>query len=298
MLLSAAALFPVSFEGGHPILVGAGDIAKCGPRLQNAEKTATLIDQVVAEASRGDPPSRVVVFTLGDTVYPHGKPREYAQCYDVTWGRHKERTRPAIGNHEYETDGGRPFFEYFGPRAGPPGEGYYSYDVGAWHVVALNSVCRSVGGCGPGSPQYEWLKRDLQDNAKRCTLAYLHHPLWSSGGHGRHEKVRPMYELLYQFGAELALSGHDHHYQRFAPQNPAGELEPQRGIRQFVVGTGGRGGRWYVRDKPRPTPNAEAATGAVIGVLKLVLKPDSYQWEFLSADGSFEDAGEASCHSP
>ncbi len=284
-----------TLEAANPILVGAGDIAKCGGTLKRAEATASLLDQVVAQASRQTPPQPVVVFTLGDAVYPRGREKEFRKCYEPTWGRHLERTRPAIGNHEYGSGRGEAFFEYFGEAAGPPGLGYYSYDLGNWHIVVLNSACRRAGGCEPESTQYQWLEQDLKQNGRRCTLAYFHHPLWSTGPHGQKNEMQPLYELLYEFGVEAALAGHDHHYERFAPQDPSGAADP-RGVRQFVVGTGGRGGRWFLRERPRGGPNSEVARSGVFGVLKLELQPDAYTWEFLSIDKSFQDSGSQGCH--
>ncbi len=295
LLLALWTLLP-SAPAQHPILVGAGDIAKCGSPLARAEQTARLLDQVVAEAQAEPSPTPVVVFTLGDAAYNRGRPAEFQRCFDPTWGRHRERIRPAPGNHEYGTVGAAGYFEYFGAAAGEPGRGYYAYDLGEWKVLVLNSVCRRVGGCLPGSPQHDWLAAELRDDPRRCTLAYFHHPLWSSGGHGQEKKMLPLYRLLYEGGVELVLSGHDHHYERFAPQTPDGALDLERGIRQFVVGTGGRGGRWYLRERPRPGPNSEVASGGVFGVLKLELLPEGYRWEFLSTDGGFTDSGERVCH--
>jgi Calcineurin-like phosphoesterase len=280
--------FAHSAQAADPILIGAGDIAKCGSTLPNAEATARLLDEFFANNQDAE----AVVFTLGDTVYPKGRAKEFTNCYQPTWGRHKDRTRPAVGNHEYQTRGAQPYYEYFGDKAGETGKGYYSYDLGEWHIVALNSVCEEVG-CGPGSPQYQWLAEDLKNNPRPCTLAYTHHPLFSSGKHGAVKEVRPLFELLHQRGVEALLSGHDHNYERFAPQTPDGALDEQRGIQQFIVGTGGR----ELRRVRRPQPNSVVLDRSSYGVLKLTLKPHSYDWEFVPIAGaSFRDAGSRECH--
>lgn len=278
------------------ILIGAGDIAKCGNRLAGAEATAKLLDEFFGEfatASGSQPPTEAAVFTLGDTVYPRGTAKQFAECYEPTWGRHKEHTRPAVGNHEYQTPDARPYFDYFGEAAGEPGKGYYSYNLGDWHIVVLNTVCVAVDGCGPGSPQHAWLVRDLRENPSRCTLAYMHHPLFSSGKHRGETEIRPLVEALYEAGAEVMLAGHDHNYERFAPQTPLGDFDPGRGIRQFVVGTGGR----ERRRLRRAAPHSEVRDRSTYGVLKLSLHPDSYDWEFIPIEGGeFHDSGSGKCH--
>ena len=209
-----------------PVLVGAGDIASCSnPGDQN---TAELLDDIEG-----------TVFTLGDNAYPEGTDAQFEDCYDSSWGRHEQRTRPALGNHDYMTDDAEPYFDYFGSKAGERGKGYYSYDLGEWHIVVLNSNCEEVGGCQAGSPQERWLREDLAERSRHCTLAYFHHALFSSGRHGSHSFMRPIWETLYEAGVDVVLSAHDHHYERFAPQDPNGKPDPERGIRQFIVGTGG-----------------------------------------------------------
>ncbi len=194
-----------------------------------AEITAGLLDGLTG-----------TVAVLGDTAYENGTPDEFARCYEPTWGRHKARTRPAVGNHEYGTPGAAGYFAYFGAAAGEAGKGWYSYDLGAWHVVALNSNC-SLVGCQAGSEQEQWLRADLAANGARCTVAYMHHPRFSSGNvHGGSSAVDPLWRALEADGAELVLAGHDHDYERFAPQTASGALDVERGVRQFVVGTGGR----------------------------------------------------------
>ncbi len=259
-------------------LVGAGDIATCSN--QNDEATAKLLDGIPG-----------TVFTTGDNAYPSGTDAEFASCYDPTWGRHKARTKPSVGNHEYLTSGASGYFDYFGTAAGDRSRGYYSYNLGAWHVVVLNSMCENVGGCGATSPMVTWLKNDLAANPKACTAAYWHHPLFSSGGN--HTGIKPIWNALYAANADLVLNGHAHNYERFAPQNPSGQADPTRGIREFVVGTGGAGFTSFKTIKP----NSEVRNATTNGVLKLTLKPTSYKWNFVPAGGkTFTDSGSQSCH--
>jgi hypothetical protein len=262
------------------VLIAVGDIAGC--ESEGDEATAALVEAM---------PGTVAV--LGDTVYPGGAPEEYAECYDPSWGRFRDRTRPAVGNHEYLTPGARGYFGYFGASAGPPELGYYSYDLGAWHVVVLNSQCWEVGGCGREDPQARWLEEDLRAHPAECTLAYWHVPRFSSGIHGSSDFTRAYWELLHQAGAEIVLSGHDHNYERFAPQDPEGNADPERGIRQFVVGTGGFG-HYFI---PGILPNSEARDGSTYGVLILRLFEGRYEWEFLPVPGgTFTDSGSGACH--
>lgn len=267
--------------GGDPVLVGAGDIAKCS--TTGDEATANLLDGIGG-----------TVFTLGDNAYAKGTEGQYDHCYDPSWGRHKARTKPSIGNHEYETADASGYYDYFSDYAGESGEGYYSYDVGEWHVVVLNINCEDVeGGCATGSPQERWLTEDLADNPSDCTVAYFHQPLFSSGEHGNNEDVRPLWETLYGAGADVVLSAHDHLYERFAPQDPSGQADPERGIRQFIVGTGG-GGLDPFEDVQ---PNSEVRIAQTHGVLKLALHEKSYDWRFIPVAGSSEsDSGSGQCH--
>jgi Calcineurin-like phosphoesterase len=274
-----------------PVLVGAGDITSC--TQENDTVTAALIDDVIA-GSAGE----VVVFTAGDNVYEDGTAEEYEQCYDPTWGRHKDRTRPAPGNHEYHLPDADGYFGYFGAAAGQPGKGYYSYDLGAWHIIVLNTSdhCESLL-CSAGSPQEQWLRADLAAHPAECTLTIWHDPLFSSGRvHGRHRYVQPFWDALYESGAEIVVNGHEHNYERFAPQTPAGEANADKGIRQFVVGTGGES---HYREGDALIANSEAADDETYGVLKLTLHASGYDWEFLpEADGNFRDAGGGTCHTP
>ena len=219
---------PASTQTVPPaVLVGAGDIASCGS--SGDEATAALLAGIDG-----------TVFTLGDNVYDSGTAAEFATCYDPSWGRYRARTSPAPGNHDYVTANAAGYFGYFGAAAGDPSTGYYAYDLGGWRVVAINSNCAAVGGCQAGSAQERWLRADLAAHPAACTLAYWHHPRFNSGEHGNSAEMQPIWQALYDAGAEVVLSGHDHHYERFAPQAPDGSSDPQRGIREFVVGTGGR----------------------------------------------------------
>lgn len=263
------------------VLVGAGDIADCRD-LSGAEATAKLLEQI---------PGTVMV--LGDLAYPDATKRDFA-CYDKTWGRVKYRTRPAPGNHEFHSSGAPVYFGYFGQAAGDRPKGYYSYELGAWHIVVLNSQCDDVGGCKTGSRQEKWLRADLASHPAACTLAYWHKPLFSSGSaHGNDAEIKPLWQALYEAGAEVVVNGHDHDYERFAPQTPHGIADPARGIREFVVGTGGKNHRPF----SAPKPNSELRNADTFGVLKLTLKPNGYDWQFIPEEGkSFTDSGSGACH--
>ena len=243
---------------------------------RNSLQTAALLDNIGG-----------LVFTLGDNAYFQGTRQQYVDCYDTTWGRHKGRTFPVPGNHEYESPGAAPYYEYFGELAvGPMGEGYYSFELGDWHVVALNSNVFM----GPSSTQAGWLRTDLAQSRARCTLAYFHHPLFSSGHNGDTPGVRELWRILYEARAEIVLSAHEHMYERFAPQDPDGRPDPARGIRQFVVGTGGA----FLTNPVRLAPNSEQRISS-FGVLKLTLSADRYQWEFIPLSGP-TDGGSGVCH--
>lgn len=275
--LTASASIDVTARASSAVLVGAGDIAVC--RNSGDEQTASLIDGIEG-----------IVFTAGDNAYPNGTADEYTNCYGPSWGRHKSRTRPALGNHEYNTFGAAGYFGYFGSAGGDPARGYYSYEAGPWHVVVINSNI----SLSAGSPQEQWLRADLGANPTRCTLAYWHHPRFSSGvEHGSSTTPQAIWQALYDAGADVVISGHDHLYERFAPQTPNGDVDMARGIRQFVVGTGGGG--LYEFDDP-PARNSEVRYNSTFGVLKLTLLQDRYEWRFIPVSGSFTDNGSASCH--
>ncbi len=284
-LLVAHATAPQSQAPADPVLVGAGDIAECGE--PGAEQTAQLLDTIAG-----------TVFTAGDNAYPDGSSADFAQCYDPTWGRHKARTRPAVGNHEYHTPGAPAYFDYFGAAAGDPAKGYYSYDLGGWHIIVLNSSCDDIDGCAAGSPQEQWLRADLAAHPATCTLAYWHHPRYSSGAAHRpalrdNPAVQPFWQALYEAGAEVVVTGHNHVYERLAPLDASGKADPN-GIRQFVVGTGGGG----LYDFGPPIASSQVRYNASYGVLKLTLHATSYDWEFVPVAGAtFSDTGSAACSS-
>ena len=231
---------------------------------------------------------------LGDTAYESGSTADFKSCYGPSWGQVKDRTQPAVGNHEYQTPKAAGYFAYFGAAAGDPSKGYYSYDLGSWHLIVLNSNCSQVGGCQNGSPQETWLKSDLAAHSNLCTLAYWHHPRFSSGEHGNFLGVQDLWNDLYASGAELVLNGHDHDYERFAPQDPNGNLDLANGIREFVVGTGGKSERNLAGV---PIQNSKITFTGVYGVLKLTLNPTSYDWQFIPVAGSnASDSGSGMCH--
>jgi hypothetical protein len=199
-----------------------------------------------------------------------------------------------VGNHEYYTQEASGYFDYFGSAAGDPKKGYYSYDLGGWHVVVLNSQCWHTDNCRPHSPMLDWLEQDLAASPKPCTLAYWHDPLFSSGYHGNNPSMKPSWEALYAANAEVVLNGHDHDYERFAPQSPSGAADDARGIRQFVVGTGGRELRPF---RTAIEANSEVRNANTFGILKLTLHPNSYEWKFVPVAGkTFTDSGTSDCH--
>lgn len=260
-------------------LVGAGDIASCDSN--GDEATAALLDTIPG-----------TIFAAGDTVYLAGTDSEYADCFHPSWGRHKERIRPAAGNHEYQTPGASGYFNYFGAAAGDPTLGYYSYDLGGWHVVVLNTNCWEVR-CAAGTAQEQWLRADLAGSPTPCTVAYGHHPRWSSGSHGPFADVQPLWQALYDAGVELYVTGHDHLYERFAPMDGMGGLDLERGVRQFVVGTGGS----YLLAGDGQTTNSEVLNADTFGVLRFTLRADGYDWAFVPIAGSaFSDGGSDRCH--
>jgi hypothetical protein len=268
--------------GQDPILVGAGDIASCED-LSGAEATAKLLDSIPG-----------VVFTAGDNAYESGTADEFRNCYQPTWGRHKDRTRPAVGNHEFHSHGATPYFGYFGANAGDPTQGYYSYELGTWHIIALNSECVEVGGCQQGSREEKWLISDLEAHPSRCILGYWHKPLFSSGAkHGNDPEMRAFWIDLYKYKATVVINGHDHDYERFAPQDPDGKPDSSLGIREFVAGTGGRNHRPFAD----PLLTTEVRNADTFGVLKMTLHPGAYEWEFIPEAGkTFHDSGTGSCH--
>jgi len=268
------------------VLVGAGDIASC-KEPEGARATAKLIEKIPG-----------TVFVAGDLAYESGSAAEFKNCYGPTWGRFKERTKPAPGNHEYVEPTASAYFQYWGAQAGPGGKGYYSFDLGGWHIVALNTNCyaKGLGGCGAGSPQEIWLKADLANHPNACIAAYGHHTLFSSGffkWHALHRELKQLWQDLYAAHADLVLAGHEHSYERFAAQDPKGNADPEQGIREIVVGTGGRSHGLL----GFATPNSEVRNWDTFGVLKLTLAPGKYTWEFIPEEGkTFRDTGSGVCH--
>lgn len=247
----------------------AGDVAWCDD-LRAAERTAAILD-----VNPG------TILALGDLAYMRGTTEQFRDCYGPTWGRHRGRTRPVPGNHEYLTAGAGPYYEYFGDLAGPSGDGYYSFTASVWQVIALNSNIPMERG----SPQYIWLQRELQRQSK-CVLAYWHHPRFTSGPNLDNLNTAPLWELLHANGADVVLAGHDHLYERFLPMNPDGQLDRERGIRQFIAGGGGAIPYRFGAIKPNSAARYEG-----YGVLKLVLGDGRYDWDYLPTDPGFTDTG-------
>jgi hypothetical protein len=279
---------PATVGNGRPspaasgaVLVGAGDIGVCGDT--DDEATAALLDHIPG-----------VVFTAGDNVYDSGSTKDFSSCFEPSWGKHRNRIRPAAGNHDYHTHGASGYFAYFGAAAGDPAKGYYSYNLGAWHVVVLNSNCDDIDGCGADSDQARWLRADLAATPTRCTLAYWHHPYFTSGkNHKPAQSMRPLVETLYEGGVDVVVAGHNHNYERFASQTPGNVRDDSNGIRAFVVGTGGAG-LYGFND---PEPNSEVRNDDTHGVIKFTLNPASYSWQFLPVAGeTFTDTGTDPCH--
>jgi acid phosphatase type 7 len=268
------------------VLVGAGDIAGC-KELAGAQATAKLLEKIPG-----------TVFANGDLAYEDGSAADFMNCYGTTWGKFKDRTKPALGNHEYHEPTASAYFQYWGKQAGPAGKGYYSFDLGVWHIVVLNTNCdaKGLGGCGAGSPQETWLKEDLAAHANACILAYGHHALFSSGffkKHAIHPELKPLWQDLYAAHADVVLAGHEHSYERFAPQDPDGHPDAAHGIREIVAGTGGRS------HDPLgfAIANSEVRDSSTYGVLKLTLTPSNYTWEFIPEEGKdFRDSGTGVCH--
>ena len=275
-----------------PTIAAAGDIACASesPAFNDGEGSGLECRQ---KATSDLLLARYIgVLALGDLQYEDGSRARFLESYDASWGRVRSITAPVPGNHEYRTPGAKGYYRYFGPSARDSAKGYYSFEVGRWHLVALNSNCAAVGGCGSGSAQETWLRDDLAANRARCTLAYWHHPRFSSGLHGSDRTYRAFWEALYDAGADLVLVGHDHDYERFAPQDANGRRDAERGIREFVVGTGGHSLRRF----SRIAPNSEARDDSSFGVLELTLGAGAYAWRFRPAVGTFTDSGSARCH--
>jgi acid phosphatase type 7 len=283
MLLAAACggentprggLEPTPIPGPPVVLVGAGDIGECGP-LAGPEATALLLDQIEG-----------TVFTAGDNAYPQGRAEDFKNCYEPWWGRHKSRTRPSPGNHDYETPGAAGYFAYFGSSAGPAGAGYYSYSAGDWMVLSLNSNIP----VDRGSAQVQWMRGEVARAGNRCTAAYFHHPPFTSADRGESLYMRDLWRELNTAGVDLVVAAHEHLYERFGPMNGNGEADRERGSRLFVVGTGGG----MLVPATRAAPNSEVRLVS-FGVLKLTLSSRSYRWEFIRPGGGTADFGDDVC---
>lgn len=269
-------------------VVAVGDIA-CDQKVCKHEETAKIISSIHPDA----------ILTLGDTVYVKGNLEDFLKYYEPSWGKFKSITYPSLGNHEYTAYEARGYFDYFNGkaietgRAGTRGKGYYSFDLGSWHFIVLNSECNQIGGCGFNSAQEKWLRNDLMVNKAKCTLAYWHEPYFSSGEHGSTKVYSDFWKVLYENNVDLVLAGHDHDYERFAKQDSSGNLDEQRGIREFVVGTGGRSLYQFKKIEK----NSEVRNNNTYGVLKLILDNSSYEWKFVSIEGGiFNDSGKDACH--
>ena len=264
-----------------PVLLAVGDIGDCN--TDNDEKIAKLMEKI---------PGTIAL--LGDTVYENGTWEEFMNCFDPAWGKLKSRIKPAVGNHEYHTKNAESYFRYFGKSAGDFGKGYYSYNLGTWHIIALNSQICAVDKNCINSEQIRWLIKDLEKyKSYKCTLAYRHHPRFSSGANSSDVALGPFWEILYKNGVDVILSGHDHDYERFAPQTPQGIKDEIYGIRSFVVGTGGKS----LEDFSKNANNSEVRNNLSYGILKLSLGLGKYSWEFLpTEEKTFSDNGEGICH--
>jgi hypothetical protein len=301
-LAAGASFEPATVQAsGDPVVAAAGDIA-CDPidKPYKAGKGTGKACEQLFTSNILTTAGLAAVLPLGDDQYECSGYLAYQQAYDPTWGRLKAITHPAPGNHEYFTSGGTDcdpsgtasgYFRYFGSAAGDPSQGYYSFDIGTWHLIALNSNCPQVGGCAKNSAEDTWLRADLAAHPATCTLAYFHYPRFSSSGNIKGPST--FWSDLYAAGADVVLSAHKHNYERFAPQNPLGVADPANGIREFVVGTGGKSHQGFHTS----AANSEVRDADTFGVLELTLGSDGYSWQFVPEDGkSFSDSGSGSCH--
>jgi len=281
-------------SSGDPVIVAAGDIA-CGPtdhpQLNNDTSGEVSVCRQMATSDLVLKIHPTAVLELGDDQYPVGRYESYERYFGPSWGRFKAISHPVPGNHEYLSRDANAYYRYFGAVGGDPGRGYYSFDLGHWHLIALNAECGFVGGCLSGSAEERWLVADLHQHPAACILAYWHQPRFSSGQHGDEPVYDAFWRDLFAAHADVVLNGHDHDYERFAPQDPSGQADPS-GIREFVVGTGGKS---HYRFK-KIQPNSVVRNDTASGVLVITLHPDSYSWRFESVAGSFHDSGTARCH--
>jgi acid phosphatase type 7 len=285
---------PTSTPGAtYPLVAAVGDIV-CGPETQPSDVTCKQMETVELVIQQ----SPAAVLALGDLQYELGTYEQFANHYDRSWGRVKPITRPGLGNHEYAASAeAKGYFDYFNGIAstsgvaGQRGEGWYSFNLGGWHIIMLNSNCSRIGGCGANTAQERWLKADLAANAATCTLAFWHHPRFSSGPDGSAADMQTIWQDVYTAGVDVVLSGHDHAYERFGPMNATGGADP-RGIRQFVVGTGGRS----LYPFGTILPNSEVRSSNTFGILTMRLRPTGYDWEFVPIVGhTFRDSGSGEC---
>jgi hypothetical protein len=299
VMVAALAFAAPAARAANPVIAAAGDIA-CDPNdpyfyggmgdashCRQRYTSDLLVNTGLA-----------AVLPLGDLQYDSASASAFSSSYQPSWGRVKSISHPVLGNHEPGTASG--YFDYFngkGARSGPAGErgkGYYSYNVGSWHLIALNSNCARVS-CSVGSVQERWLRADLAANRSVCSLAYWHHPRFSSGHDGNNTTMQAIWKALNDGGVEIALSGHSHNYERFAPMNANGKLDRANGVRQFVVGTGGA----FFTGLSTPKPNSEVRQNNTYGVLRITLGATSYAWKFAAEGGKkYTDSGTGSCHAP
>lgn len=264
--------------GAAITLIAAGDIARCD--LDGDEQTAALVKGLSG-----------TVLTLGDSAYDRGSPKEFAECYDPSWGQFLERTWAVPGNHEHDTPDAAGYFGYYGDRAGPAGRGWYALRLGDWHVITLDSECRPAGGCEAGSEQVEWLVAELADRPSACTIVAFHKPRFSSGERGDERSVEPLWRLAVAAGVDVILNGHEHSYERLGPMDADGRPDAA-GVTVFIVGTGGA----PLRGFPSIEPASQVRIDDHHGVLELQLGDGSFDWAFRSApDGSVRDEGSGAC---
>jgi acid phosphatase type 7 len=290
VLAAAAILWPAAAaDAKAPIIAAAGDIA-CAP---GGMATATTCRQAKTAALFLGNPAITAVLPLGDEQYENGALADFQAVYDTTWGRALGKTHPVPGNHEYASGAnGAGYFAYFGSRAGQPGKGWYSFNIGKWHLIALNANCSHIHGCGPSSPQMTWLRNDLNAHHPACTLAFWHQARFSSGPEGNLADYDAFWKVLYSHHVDVVLSAHNHVYERYALQTPAQARDPQDGIREFVVGTGGKS----LDPFTGPFTNGQFRQNTQFGVLKLTLHGQRYDWRFVSTTNGVLDSGQTDCH--
>lgn len=284
---------------GEPVIAAAGDIA-CD-ETAGASQTAGDKDDYSADGCQQGSTAKLLraktyaaILPLGDEQYPDGTLAEFESSYAKTWGLAASPVDPVPGNHEYHTPMGAGYYGYYHAAAGDPAKGYYSWDTAGWHFVAINANCSAIGGCNAGSPEEQWLKADLASHPAACTLAYWHQPRFSSAHHHSDAMYQPFWVDLFAAGADVVLNGHDHDYERFGPQTPIGAPDGAKGIREFVVGTGGKSHYQFTAVEP----NSEVRNNTTFGLIELTLHPHGYNWQFVPAPGtgSFTDTGTGTCH--